>query len=283
MSEESDEVAETLAQKVESVPSLPEISTRIVKLVNKEETTIEELGRAVRTDPSLSSLIFRYANSSYYGFSKQINNIQRAITVLGFNTVRSLALSYGVEKKYTAPEIPEFPREEFWDYSLAVGVASEIIARRLGLNVEMRNEAFSAGHLHAVGKTIIDQHLHREFVKIFQRKNKDDISMYEAEKQVLGMTHCEIGATVLESWNLPEVFSAAARNYYYPGETNEKIVIMVHLGSVLAKTSKLGFSGDYDLSYLQENMVEDLGLSEKSIQNILREELPEEFENIREL
>lgn len=283
MSEEDKDMASTLAEKVDSVPSLPEISTRIVKLVNQEETTIEELGRAVRTDPSLSALILRYANSSYYGFSKEINNIQRAITVLGFNTVRSLALSYGVEKQYTAPEIPEFPREDFWDYSLAVAVASEIIAQELGYSAEKRHESFSAGHLHAVGKTIIDQHLHREFVKIHELTDEEGISMYEAEQEVLGITHCEIGGTVLAEWNLPEVLSQAARYYHAPDESEMEIVTIVHLGSILAKTSKLGYSGDYNLDYLQEEAIDELGLAEGTIENILREELPEEYENINRL
>ncbi len=271
---------EIIAEKVDSIPSLPEISGRIVKLVNRERTTIEELSRAVRTDPSLASLLLRYANSSYYGLSGKINNIQRAITVLGFNTVRSLALSYGVEKKYTTPEIEDFPRQEFWDYSLAVGAASELIAQRLSYDSESRSEAFSAGHLHAIGKTIIDQHLHDDFVKIFQVMKQKKMSMYEAERDVLGVTHCEVGGEILQSWGLPERLSLSARYYYEPEETENELITIVHFASVLAKSLELGFSGDYDLTYLREERVDELELKESDIEAIIQSELPGEFEKI---
>ncbi len=271
---------EIITEKVDSIPSLPEISGRIVKLVNREKTTIEELSQAIRTDPSLASLLLRYANSSYYGLAGKINNIQRAITVLGFNTVRSLALSYGVEKKYTAPEIPDFPRQEFWDYSLAVGAASEIIARRLSYDSESRSEAFSAGHLHAIGKTIIDQHLHEKFVKIFQVMRQEEIPMYEAEQKVLETTHCEVGAEVLKSWDLPEKLSLSARYYHEPEESDEELVTVVHFASVLAKTLELGFSGDCNLEYLRDDLVDELELKESDIEAIIQEELPSEFDKI---
>ena len=104
-----------LADKIESVPSLPRITSRVISLVNKPETDAEDLSRAIRSDPALSARVLKFANSSYYGQAGKVTSIKRAVTVLGFNTVRSLALSYGVEEHYTAPECPDFPREEFWD------------------------------------------------------------------------------------------------------------------------------------------------------------------------
>ncbi|MGM0381533.1 MAG: HDOD domain-containing protein [bacterium] len=271
---------EVLADKIDSIPSLPQVTNRVVALVNKAETDASDLGRAIRSDPSLSAQVLKFANSRYYGRAGKVNSIQQAVTILGFNTVRSLALSYGMEQHYTAPECDGFPREEFWNYSLAVGAAGEIISKRLGFAAERQDCAFSAGHLHAIGRAVIDQHLHRELIRILQKANSEGLTMIQAEEETLETTHCELGAAVLEHWNLPSILSKTARYYYYPAEAEDEMVTVIHLASVLAKTKNLGFSGDDDISYLNEEEVNKLGLADDAIEIILREELPREFDRI---
>ncbi len=277
------QIVQTVVEKVDAIPSLPQIVTRIINLVNNEDTSVGDVGRAIKTDPALSAQLLRFANARYYGHSGEINTVRRAITILGFNTVRSMVLSYGVEKHYTAPESSAFSRQEFWNYSLACAAASEIIAARLGYRSERKDQAFSAGHLHAIGKIILDQHLHREFIKVMQHVNREKIPMYEAEKNVLGTTHCEIGSSVLDGWNLPKILTEAARYYYTPGESEEEIVTIVHFASVLVKTKKYGFSGDYDISYLDEKMVRDLNIEDEAIENILQVELPKQYKELKDI
>ncbi len=269
-----------LADKIDSIPSLPQVTNRVVTLVNKPETDARDLGRAIRSDPALTARVLKFANSRYYGHSGKVTSTRRAVTLLGFNTVRSLALSFGMEEHYTAPECPGFPRKEFWNYSLAVGVAGEIISRRIGWDTEKQDCAFSAGHLHAVGRAVIDQHLHRELIRIIQKVNKEHINMFRAENEVLETTHCELGAAVLEHWNLPEILVKTARHYYRPDEVEDGMVTVIHLASVLAKTKNLGFSGDDDISYLDEDKVNQLNLADDAIEIILRKELPREFKQI---
>lgn len=280
---DTEKTLETLVQKIDAIPALPSVTDRIVELVNDESTTVDELEQAVRTDPGLSSRLLRFANARYYGHEGKVTSVKRAVNILGFKTVRSIALTYGMEEKYTAPELQAFPRDQFWLYSLSVGIASELIAKTLGYDGERQSELFSAGHLHAVGKSILDQHLHREFIRIMQRTKKDDIPMYEAEKEVAGLTHCEIGGRVLEKWGLPGVISECAEHYYEPEPSGPEEVVVVHLASVLTKTKGYGFSGDQDLSYLDEDRVDELELSDEEFETILHEELPDEFDNVKDM
>lgn len=270
--------AELLADKIEAIPTLPESSNRIVSLVNKEDTNADDLERAIRTDQALSAQILRFANSRYYGKERKVTTIKQAVKILGFNTLRSLALSHGMDQKYSAPESPNFSREKFWDYSFATGICSEIIAERLGYSSAQKGQVFSAGHLHASGKAILDQYMHREFIRILEYKITNDTTMIEAEEEILdGITHCDIGSTVLDEWNIPSDIVEAVGNYYHPGSTGNETVIIVHLASVLTKTKGYGFSGDQNLQYLNEAKVKELGIDDSTIQNILKNEFPEKY------
>lgn len=270
------EMTRVLANKIDSIPSLPEVTDRVLKALD-ENVTFETLEKIIRTDPSLVGRLLRLANRRYYGHEREVTSLEQAIQLLGLNTLRSVVVAQGMENEYSAPEVSAFPRDAFWTYSLATGIGAEIIADELDLDSEAKGEVFSAGHLHAVGKTIIDQHLHREFVKIVRLVEEEDRSMYEAEQSVLETTHCEIGAAILEEWNLPDPIVEAARYYYRPEESGRLTVDIVHLASVLTKTKGYGFSGDEDLSYLNEDRVAKLELSDEKIQTILDETFPEQF------
>lgn len=279
----SHKTLDALVEKIDAIPALPSVTDRIVELVNDEETTVDDLEQAIRTDPGLSSRVLKFANARYYGHEGKVTNVKRAVNILGFKTVRSIALTYGMEEKYTAPELQSFPRDQFWLYSLSVGIGSELIAEALNYDEETRSELFSAGHLHAAGKSILDQHLHREFIRIMQKTKKNDMPMYEAEREVTGLTHCEIGAEVLDNWSLPELIVDCARYYYEPHKTDQDEVTIVHLASVLTKTKGFGFSGDQDLSYLNEDEVDKLDLSDEQFENILHEQLPDEFDGVKDM
>lgn len=275
--EDTERVNRVLSEKIESLPSLPKVARRILSLINDDETEIADLERAIRMDQALSAQVLKYANARYFGHERKVTTLKRAISILGFNTLRGLALSFGMENQYSAPESPDFPREDFWNYSLATAICSEIIANKMGVDRERAGQVYSAGQLHACGKAILDQHLHREFLKVLARVKEKDTTMYRAEEEVLSLTHCDIGGAVLDTWNLPDPLVEAARFYYEPGQSTRQTVAVVHLASVLTKTKGFGFSGDDSLKYLDEETVSNLGVTDEQIQDILEEELPEKY------
>lgn len=282
---EQQEITRLLAEKIDSLPSLPEISDRILSLLRDEEVSYDSVEGIIRKDPSLVGRLLQMANRRYYGHEREVTSLEKAIKLLGLNTLRSVAISHGMENEYSAPEVANFPRDEFWTYSLAVGVASEIIGNRLDCDSEKKGEFFSAGHLHAIGKSIIDQYLHREFVKIMELVRDQSIPMYDAEKEVLDLTHSEVGAAVLENWNLPKPIIDAVRFYYKPEKTpvdeHQQIVDVVHLGSVLAKTKGYGYSGDTYIRYLNEDRVDALGFDDTEVQELLNEVYPNKFDTFQ--
>lgn len=276
-------LANRIFEEVEGVPGLTKVTQRVISLLERDDSTVEQVERALRGDHTLATQVLRYANARYFDHEKQIGSLEKAIQLLGFNTLRSIAILQGMDRKYTTPEHPSFPREEFWQYSMATGLCAEIIADRLGYDSRRKGEVFSAGQIHGVGKTIIDQYLHDEFEQILELVERNGKSMYEAEQECLGMTHCEIGAEVFRKWSLPDHLVETVRNYYDPPRDSSDNVRIVHLATVLAKTKHYGYSGDENIGYLREECVDRLGLTGDELEQILQKELPRRYDEFKDV
>jgi HD-like signal output (HDOD) protein len=266
-----------IADAVDSIPSLPDATSRIISLVNDDNVDIEDVERSIRMDQSLAVAVLRFANNSSDGSMGEIADLEKAIRMLGLNKIRSIALSYGMDQHYSTPESELFPRDEFWNYSLGTGICSELVAEKAGLSSDRKKQAFSAGHLHAVGKTILDQHFHDEFLDVIKKTRQKDIPMTRAEEEVLGTTHCEIGSSVLKKWNLPDIVYESAEYYIDPEDADDEIVTIVHLASVFTQSKNFGECGDEDLDYLKEREVSQLGLDDDDLRNILHIEFPHRY------
>lgn len=283
MKEAPQNTTEQILEHVESAPGLRDVTRKVIKLLEGKFTSFDTVEDAIRLDQTLVVQILRFANARYYGKTGDVGSLRQAIQLLGLNTVQSIAIQHELDRQYTVPENPAFPRDEFWQYSLATGVCAELIAEELGYNTDKKREAFSAGHIHAVGKSIIDQHLPKKFKKIIQQTKIDEIPMYQAEKNILGLTHCDVGAQVFEKWNLTPSLVETARHYYEPPSDASQIVYVVHLASALIKTKQYGFSGDYDISYFEEDQLKGFEFPVGLLEKILKERLPEMYQRVKKI
>jgi len=93
---EKNELQAKIYSKIEELPTLPVVLPRLLSLTADEKAGAAHLADAISSDPALTSKILKVSNSAYYGFSQEISSLERAIPLLGFNMVRSLALSISV-------------------------------------------------------------------------------------------------------------------------------------------------------------------------------------------
>jgi len=108
------------------------------------------------------------------------------------------------------------------------------------------SEAFIAGLIHDVGKIILDQYAHNFFVEIIKKVKSEDISIYEAEKKALGISHTEIGGWLAKQWNLPVEIEEDIKFHHTPDKAtlNPELTAIVHLSDILTRMKKIGFGGD---------------------------------------
>lgn len=233
-----------------SLPTLPTIIAKMLELVDNPKTSASSLSGLIMQDQVLTARILKLANSSFYAFPRQIATVKLALIVLGFESVKEMALSLSVLNSFKSENNKHFDTSQFWHHSISVGAGSRMLARETCYR--LAGEAFVAGLLHDIGKLVLNQYLPEEFAEVQTRIWDQGQPCEEAEKIVLGVTHAEIGAWLAERWNLPVNLVEAIRWHAHPEQCprNPELPLLVCLADYLSGKCALGRSGSRGMDTL---------------------------------
>lgn len=231
-----------IKHRLESLPTLPEVVSNIMAIVRDEKSTTAQLAGYIERDQAISSAVLRVANSAYYGNYRKVDSIGRAIVVLGFDQVRSIALSTGVFARLGRSGSHHFDRRQFWLHCIGVATAAKLIAERRGHKDEF---FFVCGLLHDIGKLFFDQHAPRDYAHVLGRSLAERRPLSEMERERFGMDHAEVGQLMLERWKLPANIIGGLR-HHHAWEGNGKVpevAQVVALADNLCLDAGIGTSG----------------------------------------
>jgi putative nucleotidyltransferase with HDIG domain len=242
---------ETILKAMESFPSVSPAAGEVLSLLNNPETNVSAIESAVKYDPGLTANILKMTNSAFFGFPGSIASITQAITRLGWKRMYQIVVASSVNAMMDR-HVPgyDLDRGELWRHSVAASVASEILIRQRNLNAS--DETFTAALLHDIGKLLLGEFVSEDLSLIDVAAAKG-ISFVEAEREVLGTDHAEVGAWVLEHWSLPQNLVRAVRYHHEPGllEEPDMTTDVVHVADVLCLMMGMGVGHEglqYELS-----------------------------------
>lgn len=210
---------------------MPMVMQKLLSVVGSDRTSAKDVADVLSTDQVLAGKVLKLVNSSFYGFSNKISTISRAVVILGFSEVRNLALglsSYEALKKYK----DTVDWGEFWGHALSCAAGAQALASRN--NYPVAEEAFVAGLLHDIGHFVICITFPKEYSKLLAEADGD---LLRREKEVLGMSHVEVGKELLEHWKLPEHLCRVARFHHNPKMAlmgKEPLITMTMIADLLA-------------------------------------------------
>lgn len=213
---------------LKEIPTIPIVVTRAIQIMNNPHSSVNELTELITKDQVLAAKILKVANSAYYGLPSKVTNLNRAITLIGFNEVRRLitpillldAFKSFKDNKY-------FSSKKFWSHSLAVAEACEILAEKANLTHDI-GKARVVGLLHDVGRLIIIETSPDKFETVM-KKVELGVSILKAEKAILGIDHAEIGAKVAKMWNLPEIIVQIIAYHHRPLQATEECAVFAEI------------------------------------------------------
>jgi len=200
--------AEVIARK--NLPTIPAVLAKILQLVDAESSSGKELIAVIEHDQALTGKMLRLANSAFFGQSRKVATIPRAVVLLGFSTVRNLALGVKVWDALGSG-IARNRLEELWAHAVAVAVATKMLASRLRAGDP--DEAFTAGLLHDVGRLVLAMRFRDEYWKAVGGASEAD-AVEALETTNLGVDHAEVGGWILEAWSLPPAIIEAVRGHH---------------------------------------------------------------------
>ncbi len=270
------EQTRTRLRGIADIPTLPPVLIQVWELTTQENTSASDLGRAIGADPGLTGALLRLANSAYFGFPRKVSTVTQAVVILGFDTVKSLAMGASVFRALGKGEGPIDP-EAFFRHSLVTALGARLVMERRSPG--KAGTAFCGGVLHDLGKLVIAEFLSRSLPKIRDRVSGGE-TLETAERGELGLTHAGIGEWFAASWNFPDELAAAVAWHHAPGEatSHEDFASAVHLGDVLAH--RLGAtSGRAVPPELDPFALETLRISEEELGRVQEKVAAHDFEN----
>ncbi len=221
--------------RIEDLPTLPVIAMEVSKMLRDYNTSIKELSALIKNDQAMTPRILKLVNSSFYGFKSKIANIDRAIILLGFNTISNAIVSVAIIDALSVKgSSDDFDIKNFWEHSVAVAVISRHLAEKSRLCLP--EEAFTGGLLHDIGKIILSQYFPDLFKKVIVAINGNSVTFYEAEKKQNPVTHAQIGGIMADKWKLPDGLADTIKYHHAvkAGVNDINLLRIVHVADVIS-------------------------------------------------
>jgi len=250
-----------LVTRMDRLPSLPKLYSDLVQALEKPDVGFDEVTAIISRDIGMMALILRLANSAFFGIGQSVSNPSEAISRLGLETVKSLVLSMGVFSQLETKEMPGWSVEAFWDHCLLTAAACKVIARAAGADRKGVDESFVAGMLHDAGRLILVANLRDTYATVLRFARDRNIPLQDAEQQVLGSTHAEVGGYLLALWGLPVAVVEAIAFHHNPSRSALKTsgaLLACHVANVFVQEQSVKDS-DIPSSSLDMAFLESVG------------------------
>lgn len=275
------DVKKKLLTAVEKMPAFPKSVHQVLKLASDINCSQKDLVEVIKNDPVFTLKILRLVNSAYFGLSREITSINHASVYLGLNTLKNVALGLAAVGAIPKVSGSGLDMGAFWLHSLAVATATRMLGVKLGISRDEAADYFASGLLHDVGKAVFALYLPDEYQKAFEKAAEPGVSLYEAELQVIGATHAEIGAMLASKWNLPvDLHDAIARHHTTVKGDPSQLVDCVFAANQISKKLAFGSAGDFEVEPLPKSIEDRFSLD---IDGLIKEltALDEEVEHAR--
>lgn len=264
-----------LSSQLDELPDLmkfPTVVQELLQLVQGSKVSIVKICQLIECDPGLSLELLRIANSSMYGCGGQVRSVEQAAVLMGTRGIHDLAVATASASLFQKPNAVV---KELWRHSLACATVARILAE--ATNDVDKNDAFTAGLLHDVGKLIFIQVLDGDYQLVDKSMSGEVVVDEEAE--AFGISHTEIGGVCSEAWGLPMEICDAIRNHHTPDDADFDLRLseLVCAANKLSKAWGIGVPAPVEqdeLEILSENHCE----IDEAVLAELRERAPAEFE-----
>jgi len=213
----SDPGLEKLVSKMDHLPSLPSLYGELLKELKSPQSTSQRVAKIVAKDVGMTTKTLHLVNSAFFGLRYNVTSLDQAIALLGMKTVRSLAMTVQVFSQFESIKVADFSVQGIMDHSVATGTYAKQIAAIEGRK-EYADEAFMAGLLHDTGRLVLLDRMPEKYAETLTLSKESKIPLVQAEKDVFGATHAEVGSYLLGLWGLPDPTLEALAYHHNPDE-----------------------------------------------------------------
>jgi putative nucleotidyltransferase with HDIG domain len=254
-----------LVGRIRTFPTIPSLYVEVVNALNNPNATTGDIGAIIAKDMAMTTKLVQVLNSAYFGLPRAITDPTEAVGILGFETTKSLILTLKLLSQYDKVKPVYFSIDNVWRHSTNVARTAKDMALLETGDTDCSATAYTAGLMHDLGKVILAANFDDQYHGAHTLARKQQMPLWEVEKDIFGATHGEIGAYMLALWGMPAEVVKVAAMHHHPLRAGDKAftaLTAVHVANVLEYGGNPDADGLpaplVDLGYLQQ-----LGLEER--------------------
>lgn len=276
--ERAKQIVEKAIASIGDLATLPEVTIKIIEIVENPKSTARDLHEVIKNDPALSVKVLKVVNSAFYGLPGQVASVDRAIILLGLSAVKNIAIAASIARLFKGSRISEhFTASDLWRHSVGVAVAARSIAK-LAPHPAMADEIFVAGLIHDVGTLIERQAYPDQFAEVIDRcLNEEDLDFLECERDVIGADHQAFGVALTTKWKFPRHLRAAVGFHHNPETLSPELrnmALLIQAADALVCEEQIGFYLTARGATVTDEMLDGLDITRDQLEEV-RATLPE--------
>lgn len=244
----------TIVGQLDRLPSTPQTYWDLTNAASRPEAGVVEFAAIVEQDPAMSLKVLQLVNSAYFGLAQRVTSVHQAVSRLGVELLKALALSVHAFGTLKAPPVKGFSLEQLQQHSLLTARVGKCFVP----DIKRAGEVFSAALMHDVGKLVLAVGVPELFAAVVQQHVETRRPYYALERETLGVTHAEVGAYLLGYWGLPLPLVEAIAFHHTPSlvaEGSAETLAAVHVADALVDNQVAnddpGRDGLLDLAFIE--------------------------------
>ena len=266
--------AHEMIARVRDLPTVSLPALQLVNLLGDPQAALEDAVQIIKQDAVLTAKLLRVCNSPCLAFEEPITSVNQAVMLLGHKRVYNMVMAMSLRGPLDVPLLAyDIAPSDLWRHSLLTATTAELLVDQ-GINIEVDGSTgFTIGLLHDIGKLITNRFFTPQSLASMRRLIAKGQPAIEAEKNVLGTDHAEVGAALAYVWHLPDVIIEAIGLHHTPPSTRQ-LSALAHLANRIAHESE-GFGEDSDTSILARccSALEPMGFAADGSQDFLAQVL----------
>jgi putative nucleotidyltransferase with HDIG domain len=274
---DQEKAKQLISENIKNLPTLPDIVQKLITLIQDERTAASDLSKLISYDQAISLRLLKVANSAYYGFLKEVATIQHAIVILGLDEVKRLSLGIAMMNFMNgANDESSLKMEDFWKHSVGSSLVAQIISKKAGVESDVIS---TSSLLHDIGKVVLDNAFSKEYKLVMEKVKTESINTLEAEKEILGFGHTDVGLWLCSKWKLPPSLILPIAYHHQVEEADQDNILnvaIVHLADIVSHKAGIGNNGDSTILPLSEVAKETLQINKEDMDSMVEDLLSEE-------